>query len=313
MTTTIQIVTGILGSGKTTLTRHLIEGSKALGDNPAVVVGEFAEVGFDADMLRDEGAFVHQIVSTGRGDSAKSYLDPVRELATSGYHRRVFLETSGVAELDRIAGEILADPEIQKHAVIGRTTTVLDAGSVEVHSNDFSEQFWSQVAVADHVAVNKTDKNPEVGRGWLADKIREVNPTAVISYTYMGQCRRAYALDPLPDEQVPRILLGLQRARPREFEAFVYKSKLTCYDRLDFGHKLLNLPGKPRVARFKGYLRVHDRSYMVNGLPGQLDWDNTPVTGSTAIAFIGLDLDADRERITKWLDDELERQQEDVR
>ena len=63
-----------------------------------------------------------------------------------------------------------------------------------------------------------------------------------------------------------------------------------------------------RVARFKGVLRCWDRCYALNGLPGQLDWEDVRVSGDTRIALIGLGLGKARERLTRSLEEELRRQ-----
>ena len=66
----IHVVTGILGSGKTTVLCHLLD--VPTGERVAVVVGEYAEKGLDGDLLRQSGADVIQITATGRGHDAKS-------------------------------------------------------------------------------------------------------------------------------------------------------------------------------------------------------------------------------------------------
>ena len=126
----------------------------------------------------------------------------------------------------------------------------------------------------------------------------------------MGQLRRGAVNDMPDDDFESRILTApAQASKASDFETFTYRSKLRSYDRVRFGHLLLNLPGAT-VARFKGKLWAWDKTYCVNGMPNQLDWDNTPVTGKTAIAFIGLDLLEHQERIFALLDDELKAQQD---
>ncbi|MGM0574705.1 MAG: CobW family GTP-binding protein [Myxococcota bacterium] len=312
MSVTLNVVTGILGSGKTTVLRHLVEGPTIEGQ-PAVVVGEYAEQGFDADMLRASGAHVVQISGVSVEEQPARYVEAVRRLVTSGRHGRVWLETSGVTHISRVAKELAADPEIAERARIGRTTTVLDAGSFHAHDRHFAPQLWGQVAVADVVIVNKTDKAHEADLAAIRDALRERHPRGKVLLAYMGQVRRQEIMAPLEEEFRPAILdLEWGEDAPAEFEAFVYRTEVPCFDRVLFGHQLLNLPGG-RIARFKGVLKSYDRAHCVNGMPGQLDWDNTPVEGDTAIAFIGFDLEARRESITALLDAELKAQMDDGR
>jgi G3E family GTPase len=307
---TLHIITGILGSGKTSTLRHLLDVPGTEGST-AIVVGEYAKEGFDATMLRETGAEIVQVTSTGIGEQAKSYLEPVRHLAEDDFIRRIFLETSGVTEIDKVVAELRSDPVIQARVAFGPTLVVMDAGAFRVHDTYFSEQLWGQVDVADTVIVNKTDKAVEESLSEMKGRILERNPTARVLFTYMGQASRTQALAKRDEGFVPRLLSDAWKGGdPADFEAFVYRTRAICFDQVLFGHKLLNLP-VGRIARFKGVLRLWNRSICVNGLPGQLDWDNTEVSGSTTIAFIGLDLLEQKDTICQILDDELKRQKDE--
>ncbi len=309
MKVTITGVTGILGSGKTSLLRHVLDGHKVEG-TWGVVVGEYAEEGFDGTMLENAGARVSQITNTGRGGDAKSYVDPVRDMIEDEAHWRIFLETSGVTQISEVARDLMADPVIAERAVLGRTTTVLDAGAFTLHDEHFSKQLWAQVDVADIVAINKTDKAHGESLAAIRARILERRPDVKVVMCYMGQLNRQLILGQLEEDFQPAILgVDWSDDPPAEFESFVYRSRKICYDRVLFGHRLLNLPGG-QIARFKGALRCWDTVRCVNGFPGQLDWDSTPMKGRTAIAFIGLGLEARREEITAVLDAELASQQE---
>ncbi len=312
MTVTLNVVTGILGAGKTTTLRHLVEGNLGEG-TPAVVVGEFAEQGFDADMLRASGAHVVQFSGGQVSGQADAYVSGVRALVESGDHARVFLETSGVTHISAVAKKLAADPTIARLATFGRTATVLDAGAFLQHAKHFAPQLWGQVRVADIVVVNKTDKVQEADLAEIRDQIQQHNPQAAVTFCYMGQVRRQDVLAPLSDGR-PAAILGVDWGDdlPAEFEAFVYTTDARCFDRVTFGHRLLNLPGGD-IARFKGGLRSYDKTHCVNGMPGQLDWDSTPMSGPTAIAFIGFGLKAREGAIRKLLDDELRAQADDGR
>lgn len=310
MSVILNVVTGILGSGKTTVLLHLLD-APGISTKPAVVVGEFAEEGLDGTILANAGATVRQLTATGIGHAATSYVEPVTELVEDGEHPRIFLETSGVANIGRIAHELLSS-DLGGEVRFGPTVTVLDAGAFTIHDTFFPEQLWAQVDVGDVVIVNKTDRvhagDLEVIRG----RVLERNPQARVLFAYMGQVRRAEVLGTQAEGFSARLLGGVGDTHVAPFESFVYRSKKLCFDRVMFGHKLLNLPGG-HIARFKGVLKCWDKSYTVNGLPGQLDWDNTPAQGRTRIAFIGLNLLARQDEITTLLDAELEAQQHDER
>ena len=307
---TLHIITGILGSGKTSTLRHLLDVDKHEGTT-AIVVGEYAKEGFDASMLQETGAEIVQVTATGIGDQVNTYVEPIRELATDDILRRIFLETSGVTEIGQVVAALRSDPTIKERIRFGPTVVVLDAGAFRIHNEYFSDQLWGQVDVADTVIVNKTDKAAQESLSEMKQRILARNPSARVLFTYMGQASRPQTLGNRDPDFVPRLLTeaGTQ-GTPADFEAFVYRTRAQCFDQVTFGHKLLNLP-VGRIARFKGVLRLWNRSVCVNGLPGQLDWDNTEVTGSTAIAFIGLDLLGQKDTICQVLDDELRRQKDE--
>ncbi len=303
----LHILTGILGSGKTSVASHLL-GSPRPEGMPAVVVGEYAEEGLDGHILQRTGARVLQVTASGVGDQAKGYVEPVAQLIGEGFHARILLETSGVTEIERVAAELQQDPRTTGHFTFGPTITVLDAGAFANHSQAFPDQFWGQVDVADVVIINKTDKAPDQSLSAMRDEVLARNSTAKVLFAYMGQVRRMEIFDEIPEGFTARITHPRPVPDPPEdFDAFVYRSDKICFDRVMLGHKLLNLPG--RIARFKGQLKSWDKTHCINGMPGQLDWDNTPVTGNTVIAFIGLDLAAREPEIRAILDAELERQQ----
>ncbi len=311
MAVQLQIVTGFLGSGKTTLVRHLIEGPGEV--STGVVVGEFAEEGFDGRMIEASGATVRQISASGVGQGAKSYLPATRSFVDEGRFTRVILETSGVTEIARVTEELWSDPIIRKNAIFSPTIVVVDAGAFHAHDQYFAAQFWAQLDVADIVAVNKTDKVPGERLDLIKQRILERNPEARVQFTYQGQIHRPTALSVPYEGFTPRAMrANWSGVLPPDFEAFVYRSEQVCFEQVRFGHILLNLPGGS-VARFKGVLRCWDKAYCINGMPGQLDWDNTPVTGDTRIAFIGLDLKHREETITRALDAELQNQRDEVR
>ncbi len=302
----VQIVTGILGSGKTTTVRHLIEGTSE--GTWGVVVGEYAEDGFDAQMIRASGATVRQIVASGLGGGQKSYLPPLKAFVDEGSVARVIVETSGVTDIAAVVEELTSDKDLMRKAVFGPTIVVLDAASFTAHDKHFGAQLWAQLDVADIVVINKVDKAPMEDCEAMKQRVLARNPEAQCLFTYMGQADRTVALRIPYEGFEPRAFRAVfDDSLPAEFDAFVYRTHRVVYDRVHFGHLLLNLPDA-KIARFKGVLRCHDKSRCINGMPKQLDWDNTPMEGDTSIAFIGLELDERREEICALLDAEIERQ-----
>jgi len=307
MTTPIvHLVSGILGSGKTTFCRHLLDVPQPEGQL-GIVVGEYADEGYDDKPLRSTGAVVRQISSMQQKSQAPEYMREMHNLINMGC-ARIILETSGITSVGEVGKALKAEQE-KGTLVLGRTAVVVDAGAFKTHESAFSEQLWATLDVADVIVINKTDKVADDEVYSVRNACLERNPEAKPVFAYMGQVQRSLVFGPPEDEDwTPRIMRieDSDAPPPREFDAFVFRSNLICIDRVRFGHLLLNLPG--RVARFKGVMKCWDKPYGVNGMPGQLDYDTAPVTGTTRMAFIGIGLDELEDEIKGLLKGELERQ-----
>jgi G3E family GTPase len=301
MTVTVHLVLGLLGAGKTTLLEHLLDGQYPDGA-PAVLVGEFAEVGFDGERLR-RAATVVEIAGTGP-EAAERYARALAVLLDQGPVRRVIVEASGAADAGRLLAALHADERLRDEVRWGRVVTVLDAGAHAGLAAAFPEAIDAQVRIADVIVLNKLDRLPDdAAREALAAAIRAQNPAAEVVLAYQGQVRTSLVFAPRADDRLPASI----GAPAADFEAFVYRTDRVCYDLARFGHRLL-YPAAGRLARFKGVVRAWDQTWQISGVPGQLDWVPAPEPRSTAIALIGPGLAEYRESLGADLDAELVRQ-----
>ena len=308
MPTRLIIVTGLLGSGKTTVIKHLCSAPWP-GQKPVVVVGEHAREGFDGDMLRATGVTVFEL--TSGGSDPQPYVSALREVLGDRAPALVLLETSGTADVGTLAQALLRDSTVDPALAFGPMVAVVDASTFEAHSTLFPAQIWAPIHQADVVVINKTDRVTAEALSVVRARLASKAPHAELYDAFMGQVRRAALLDGTsrPGLRARVFKASSTGAAVQTFDSVVYRSDLLCYDRVRFGHLLLNLPGA-RIVRFKGVLRSWQRSFCMNGMPGQLDWDNTPVEGSTRIAFLGIGLNALQNQIFTLLDDELQAQQD---
>jgi G3E family GTPase len=311
MTTEIQIVTGFLGSGKTSVLLHLL-GTASPAGRMGVVVGEFADEGYDGRLLEETGHEVRMVSGLAAQDRARALLPELIGLIETGQFLRVVLETSGVSEASELRDALLGSEELGRLARFGRTVTVLDASAFDAHRQHFAHQLTAQLRIADVVVVNKTDRVQPADLARVRKAVRELHPSADVHFAYMGQVSRPAVWSPFAEGQRPSLLTAVAPSGPvLDFDAFVYRTPRVCYDRVRFGHLLLNLPA--RVARFKGVLACHDRAYPINGMPGQLDWEKLSVRGATRIALIGLGIRDAEPEITGLLDAEIQRQHDELR
>lgn len=225
----VTVITGFLGSGKTTLIRHLLQNSG--GRRIAVVVNEFGELGIDGDLIRscqvcqDDDAAEANIVELTNGclccTVQEEFLPTMQELL----RRRdkldcILIETSGLA-LPKPLVKAFRWPEIRNATTVDAVVTVVDCAAVAEgrfasnpeaialqrqadpnleHETPLQELFEDQLACADLVVLNKTDLVDAETQTQVVQLIQQELPKAVKMVTSdRGQLDSA-------------VLLGLQAA-----------------------------------------------------------------------------------------------------
>lgn len=178
MKTPVVLVTGFLGSGKTTLISRLLE-HPGMGDT-AVIVNELGEIGIDHHLLRrvDERTV---LLSSGcvccvlRGDLADELRDLLdrRDAGEVPHFGRVVVETTGVADPTPIVMTLLSDPVVRNHYELESVVATVDG----VHGLRGAESV-KQVAVADRLVITKADIAVSAGRVELEEQLARLNPTA---------------------------------------------------------------------------------------------------------------------------------------
>jgi G3E family GTPase len=171
----VVLVTGFLGSGKTTLISSLLR-HPAMGET-AVIVNEIGEVGIDHHLLRrvDERTVLMKsgcLCCSLRGDLADELRDLLgrRERGEIPTFRRVVVETTGLADPAPIVYTLLSEPVVKHHFELESIVTTVDAQ----HGLSRPESL-KQAAAADTLVVTKTDVAPSAQ---LAARAARLNPTA---------------------------------------------------------------------------------------------------------------------------------------
>jgi G3E family GTPase len=180
----VNLLTGFLGSGKTSLLRRLLR-QPALQDT-AVLINEFGEVGLDHLLVEEVDEEVVLLKSgcvccSIRGD-LKDGLGRLYGRMQQGEvppFRRVVIETTGLADPVPIVASFLADPALRHHFRLGHVVTVVDAVN-GIENLEAFEEAGKQVALADRLVVSKTDLAGPVQVEALARRLARLNPTALI-------------------------------------------------------------------------------------------------------------------------------------
>ncbi|MBV9247854.1 MAG: GTP-binding protein, partial [Acetobacteraceae bacterium] len=175
----VSIVTGFLGSGKTTLIARVLQDPGFA--HTAVIVNEFGEIGLDHELIASSDETL-MALATGclccaiRSDLVATLLDlEARRSAAEIRYDRVLIETSGLADPAPILQALMTDADLGRTHRLDRVTTVVDA----VHGLATLDPYVEarrQISVADVLVLSKTDIGPP--SDLLRTRLSALNPTA---------------------------------------------------------------------------------------------------------------------------------------
>ena len=189
--TRIDIFSGFLGAGKTTLIRKLIaEGYK--NEKLVLIENEFGEIAIDGGFLQDAGVQITEMNSgciccTLVGDFTKALKKVMDEFAPD----RILIEPSGVGKLSDVAAAV----ERVEGAHIGAKVTVVDAGKAKMYARNFGEFFNDQVANADLIVMSRTGSVKPEKILEATEILKALNPEAGLITTPWDQLTGAQILE----------------------------------------------------------------------------------------------------------------------
>lgn len=179
--TKIDIFSGFLGAGKTTLIKKLIKEAYA-GEKLVLIENEFGEIGIDGGFMQEAGIEVNEMNSgciccSLVGDFGKALEKVMKEYAPD----RILIEPSGVGKLSDV---IKAVENINSDgAVLNAYTTVADAKKCKMYMKNFGEFYNDQIEHASSIILSHTDSLSDEKIEKCLEMIREHNSSAVIVTT----------------------------------------------------------------------------------------------------------------------------------
>ena len=179
--TKIDIYSGFLGAGKTTLIKKLIaEGYK--GQKLVLIENEFGEIGIDGGFLQDAGINITEMNSGCICCSLVGDFGKALEKVIAEYHPdRVIIEPSGVGKLSDVIGAV---KKVVGHDVeLGYAVAVADANKVKVYMKNFGEFYNNQIETASTIILSRTTGIAEKKLDTALELIREHNAAATIITT----------------------------------------------------------------------------------------------------------------------------------
>ncbi|MBR2783415.1 MAG: GTP-binding protein [Firmicutes bacterium] len=184
MTTKIDIFSGFLGAGKTTLIKKLIAEAYT-GEKLVLIENEFGDIAIDGGFLQDAGIEIREMSSgciccSLVGDFAEALSQVMEKFAPD----RILIEPSGVGKLSDVAKAVQGCPaDIELNALV----TVVDATKCKMYMKNFGEFFNNQVEHASAIVLSRTDSISEIRLHAAVTLLKEHNPQALVVTTPWDQ------------------------------------------------------------------------------------------------------------------------------
>ena len=195
--TKIDIISGFLGAGKTTLIKKLIE-EAFTGEKLVLIENEFGEIGIDGGFLKDSGINITEMKSgciccSLVGDFGTALAEVLEKYAPD----RIIIEPSGVGKLSDVIKAVLGVKEkvAEDSVLLNSFTTVADATKCKMYMKNFGEFYNNQVEHAGTIVLSRTGNMKEDKLQACIDLIRTQNAEASIITTPWDQINGKQILD----------------------------------------------------------------------------------------------------------------------
>ena len=217
--TKIDIVSGFLGAGKTTLIKKLLA-EAFQGEKLVLIENEFGEISIDGGFLKDSGVQISEMSSgciccSLVGDFGKA----LKDVQAQFHPDRILIEPSGVGKLSDVIVAVqntVADiPDMQLNSFV----TVADATKVKVYMKNFGEFYNNQIESAGAIILSRTQKLSQEKLEAAAAMLREKNPDAAILTTPWDQLDGKVILSAMEKVSLADELLAKMRAEHEAEEA----------------------------------------------------------------------------------------------
>ncbi|MBO7214187.1 MAG: GTP-binding protein [Clostridia bacterium] len=192
----VDVISGFLGAGKTTLIKKLYENVFAK-EKVALIENEFGEIGIDGAFLKDTGVSVKEINSgciccslTG------NFKDALGELISTYNLDRIIIEPSGVGKLSEVVSAVKGASDRLKINVL---CTVVDGNKVKLYAKNYGEFYIDQISTANTILISKAEGFNEKKIIEVCEYIKQYNPTATIITTPVKDLDPKFLLENLED------------------------------------------------------------------------------------------------------------------
>ena len=217
--TKIDIISGFLGAGKTTLIKKLL--SQAFqGEKLVLIENEFGEISIDGGFLKESGVQISEMSSgciccSLVGDFGKA----LREVQSQFHPDRILIEPSGVGKLSDVIVAVQNTIADEPEMTLNSFTTVADATKVKVYMKNFGEFYNNQIESAGAIVLSRTQKVSQEKLEAAVAMLREKNPDAAILTTPWDDLDGKVILSAMEKVSLADELLAKMRAEHEAEEA----------------------------------------------------------------------------------------------
>ena len=197
--TKIDVFSGFLGAGKTTLIKKLIKEAYA-GENLVLIENEFGEIGIDGGFLKEAGIEIREMNSGCICCSLVGDFDTsLKEVLTRFNPDRILIEPSGVGKLSDVIKAVSG--VLSDEVVLNSATAVVDAVKCKMYMKNFGEFFGNQIEHADCIVLSRTDLATTEKINAATELIRSKNEKATVITTPIDELSGADILSAMEQSE----------------------------------------------------------------------------------------------------------------
>ena len=212
--TIIDIYSGFLGAGKTTLIKKMISEAYK-GQKLVLIENEFGEIGIDGGFLKEAGIQITEMNSGCICCSLVGDFGTALKQVIHDYHPdRILIEPSGVGKLSDVM--VAVEKAAEHEAVLGATVAVADASKVKLYMKNFGEFYNNQIETAGCIVLSRTQNVPEAKLKAAVELIRQHNERATLVTTPWDeltgeQLKEAMDSNPTLDDMMQELIEAHER------------------------------------------------------------------------------------------------------
>ena len=207
----VDIISGFLGAGKTTLIKKLFS-SSFKNEKVALIENEFGEIGIDGAFLKDTGINIKEINSGCICCSLSgNFKEALLELIKTYELDRIIIEPSGVGKLSEVISAVKEVEGVKVNVLC----TVVDGNKLKLYHKNFGEFYIDQIANANSIVLSKIEGFSEEKLIGVCEYIKTFNPIATIITTPLKELDGSVLLENLEEgETLTSLIINLLKQNP---------------------------------------------------------------------------------------------------